>query len=133
MDSKAEGKRRKKSKGEKGNPSQQTRRHIAFEDLEVPQVKEPCPTCSICGKPIETIADAISEPNGSFSHFDCVIAKIREQERVTPEETVSYIGHGNFAVFTKDEEGKFVIKTRIAYESKDSYDSMKKFVEGTKE
>ena len=35
--------------------------------------------------------------------------------------------------FTKDEEGRYVIKTRIPYESKETYEAMKKFVEGTKE
>ena len=133
MDSKAEGKKHKKSKSEKTSSTQQPKRHMTFDELDVPQINEPNPICSICGKQIETIADAISESDGGFSHFDCVIAKIREQERVSEGETVSYIGHGNFAVFVKDEEGKYTIKTRIAYESKDSYDAMKKYVEDTKE
>jgi transcription elongation factor Elf1 len=124
--------KKKKSKGERPSGNQNTIRHISFDEVSVPQVNEPMPVCSICGKNIETIADAISEGNGSYSHFDCVIAKIREQERVTENETVSYIGHGNFAVLYKDEEGKYVIKTRIPYESKENYDSMKKYVESTK-
>ena len=134
MDGKSDAKRRKKSKGDRGNAHQEVqRRHTSFDEPDVPQVREPNPVCSICGEQILTIADAISEPNGSYSHFDCVIARIKEQERVSEGETVSYIGHGNFAVFTKDEEGRYVIKTRIPYESKDNYEAMKKFVEGTKE
>ena len=125
-------KKKKKSKGDR-TASQQPRKHMVFDIPEVPKVNEPMPVCSLCGKTIETIADAISEQDGSFSHFDCVIAKIRQQERVSDDETVSYIGHGNFAVFYKDDDGKFVIKTRIPYESKETYDAMKKFVEGTKE
>ena len=132
MDSNADSKKRKKGRPEKANSAQQTRRHMSFDELDVPQVNEPNPICCICGKTIETIADAISEANGGYSHFDCVIAKIKEQERVSDDETVSYIGHGNFAVLTKDEEGKYTIKTRIPYESKDSYDAFKKYVEGTK-
>ena len=124
--------KKKKSKGERPSGNHNTIRHVSFDEVSVPQVNEPMPVCSICGKNIETIADAISEGNGSYSHFDCVIAKIREQERVTENETVSYIGHGNFAVLYKDEEGKYVIKTRIPYESKENYDSMKKYVESTK-
>ena len=124
---------RKKKKSKNERPSGvQNLRHISFDEASVPQVNEPMPVCSICGKSIETIADAICEGEGSFSHFDCVIAKIREQEKVSENETVSYIGHGNFAVLYKDEDGKFVIKTRIPYESKESYDAMKKYVEGTK-
>ena len=124
--------KKKKSKGERPSGVLNAIRHISFDDVAVPQVNEPTPVCSICGKNIETIADAISEGNGSFSHFDCVISKIREQEKVSENETVSYIGHGNFAVLYKDEEGKYVIKTRIPYESKENYDSMKKYVESTK-
>ena len=124
--------KKKKSKSERPEGNQNNIRHISFDEVSVPQVNEPMPTCSICGKNIETIADAISEGDGTFSHFDCVIAKIREQERVSDNETVSYIGHGNFAVLYKDEEGKYVIKTRIPYESKENYDSMKKYVESTK-
>lgn len=124
---------RKKKKAKNERPmGGYTPRHISFDEVAVPQVNEPMPVCSICGKNIETIADAISEADGSFSHFDCVIAKIREQEKVSENETVSYIGHGSFAVLYKDEDGKFVIKTRIQYESKESYDAMKKYVEGTK-
>lgn len=107
-------------------------RHMTFDELPVPQVSEPRPVCRICGEPIEFIAESISEGDGGFSHFDCVVARIREQEDVKEDEYVSYIGHGNFAVFTKDEEGHFNIKTRVPYESKENYDSAKKYVEGTK-
>ena len=112
---------------------EQPKKHMSFDVPDVPQINEPMPVCSLCGKPIETIADSFCEPDGSYSHFDCVLDKIRKQERVSEEETVSYIGHGNFAVFYKNEEGKFVIKTRIPYESKESYDAMKQFVEGSKQ
>lgn len=126
--------RRKQKKGRTDNRSAQQapRRHFAMEEQQVPQVEEPMPPCAICGKPVELISEAISEPNGGYSHFDCVISRIKEQERVTEDETVSYIGHGNFAVFRKDEEGRYVIRTRVPYESKENYDAMKKFVEGSK-
>jgi len=126
--------RRKQKKGRTDNRSaQQTpRRHFVMEEQQVPQVEEPMPPCAICGKPVELISEAISEPNGGYSHFDCVISRIKEQEMVTEDETVSYIGHGNFAVFRKDEEGRYVIRTRVPYESKENYDAMKKFVEGSK-
>ncbi len=132
----SDNRRRRGQKGQKQQqqqPTAKTRQHIQFEDVDVPQVHEPKPVCALCGQPIELIAEAICEPNGGYSHFDCVIAKLKEEEHVTEDEKLSYVGHGNFAVFTKDEEGHFVIKTRIPYESKESYDGMKKFVEGTKE
>ncbi len=129
--------KRKRSKGRKSgskeNQNQQKQQHMVMEELSVPQVHEPNCLCSICSKPIEFISEAISEPDGSYSHFDCVMQKIREQEHVGEGEKLSYIGHGAFAVFVKDEEGKYVIKTRIQYESKESFDAAKKYVESTKE
>lgn len=107
-------------------------KHMVFDDVIVPRVEEPRPKCSICGQVIETIADAITEPDGRYSHFDCVIARIKEEEAVSDDEVVSYIGHGNFAVFKKSPEGQYTIKTRIPYESKEAYESMKKFVERSK-
>ncbi len=132
----SDNRRRRGQKGQKSQAQQQnakTRHHIQFDEVDVPQVHEPMPVCAICGQPIELIAEAISEPNGGYSHFDCVIAKLKEEEHVTEDEKLSYIGHGNFAVFVKDDEGHLVIKTRIPYESKEGYDGMKKFVEGSKE
>ena len=131
--------KRKRSRGgdnrkpQPQNAPAQVKKHMVFEDLDVPQVNEPRPVCKICGQTIEFIAEAISESDGSFSHFDCVLEKLREEYQVKEGETLSYVGHGNFAVFEKNEEGKLTIKTRIPYESKDSYDSAKKFVEGSKQ
>lgn len=84
--------------------------------------------CALCGKPLDFITDAISEPDGRLSHFDCVIEKIRKQYRVEEPDTVSYIGQGRFAVCTKGEDGKYTIRDRINYESADSFLSMKKLV-----
>ena len=109
------------------------RQHVVLDELPVPQVVEPRPACVLCGQPIETFAEAISEPNGGYSHFDCVLEKIRQQEQVQEPDSVSYIGHGTFAVVTKDAEGKYSIKTRIPYESADSFNGMKKQVEAAKQ
>ena len=133
--------KRKKSRGgdnrkvqqQQTQAPQQIRKHMVFEEIDVPQVNEPKPLCHICGQTIDFIAEAISESDGSYSHFDCVLNKLREEYQVKEDETLSYVGHGNFAVFCKDEEGHLVIKTRIPYESKESYDGAKKFVEGSKE
>ncbi|MCR4676472.1 MAG: hypothetical protein K5634_04495 [Sphaerochaetaceae bacterium] len=105
------------------------RKHIVLPEVVVSRIKEPRPVCSICGEPIGAIIEAISEPDGSYSHFDCVINRLREKYRVTEPDKISYIGHGNFAVFTKDEEGKFVIREKINYESNESYSNMLKYVE----
>ena len=130
--------RKKKKKSGNGNEQtqqkqQQERRHMSFDEVAVPQVNEPRPECRICGKTIDFIAEAISEADGGFSHFDCVIEKLRKQENVQEGEYISYSGHGNFAVFTKDEEGHYIVKTRIPYESKESFDGARKYVEGSKQ
>ena len=131
-------KRRRSRGGDNRKPQQQNapvqvKKQMVFDDLNEPQVNEPRPVCKICGQNIEFIAEAISEGDGSFSHFDCVLEKLKEEYHVKEGETLSYVGHGNFAVFAKDENGKLVITTRIPYETKDSYDSAKKFVEATKQ
>lgn len=111
---------------------QKPRSRMIFDDVEVPQVVEPRPSCSICGQPIESIIEAISEPDGGLSHFDCVLEKLREREHVQEPDSISYIGHGNFAVVTKDEEGRYSIKYRIQYESNDDYANVKRQVEESK-
>ena len=107
--------------------------HQVLPDVEVPQIKEPMPVCSICGEPINAIVEAIREADGSYSHFDCVINKIKEQYKVTEPDTVSYVGHGCFAVVGKNEEGSMVFKERIQYESSETFSEMKKFVEASKQ
>lgn len=115
------------------NQEKQVRNHVVFDDLVIPKVIEPRPECVICGEPIESFAEAISEPNGGYSHFDCVIEKLKTQENVQAPDSISYIGHGAFAVVSKDADGKYIIKTRIQYESNEAFANMKKQVEATKQ
>ena len=133
-----ENRKRKKQKSKKPASVVQNvqkpaaREHITFEDIDVPQVVEPRPICELCNQVIETFSEAISEPDGGYSHFDCVLDKIRKQENVHEPDSVSYIGHGTFAVVSKDAEGKYTIKTRIPYESNEAFIGMKKQVEEAK-
>ncbi len=99
----------------------------------VPRVQEPLPTCAICGKEIENIANALYGPNeGELSHFDCVIAKIAEEHKVIPPRKVSYIGRGTFAVLDIQADGKFEIVERIAYETPQALASMRQYVADNK-
>lgn len=128
-----ENRKRRKSKRPASSARQaKSRPRMIFDDVEVPQVVEPRPECSICGQPIESIAEAISESNGRYSHFDCVLEKLRERENVQEPDCVSYIGHGCFAVVTKDQDGRFSIKERIQYESNDDFANAKRLVEESK-
>jgi len=108
-------------------------RHSNMPDVEIKSINEPRPVCVLCGKTIDSIANAISEPDGGYSHFDCVIDKIRNDYNVTEPDVVSYIGQGRFGICSKDSNGNYIIKQRINYEPTDSFLAMKKFVEGTRE
>ncbi|MCF0237108.1 MAG: hypothetical protein HUK24_00800 [Sphaerochaetaceae bacterium] len=127
--------RKKKNKGKKKPVEviEPQRSHLQWDDVVVPKVCEPRPLCAICNEPIETIADAISEPEGRYSHFDCVIEKIKTQYDVKDPDKVSYIGRGNFGIVTQNEEGKYTIKETIPYENQEIFNGMKKFVEEQKQ
>ena len=76
--------------------------------IEFPIVTEPLHKCSLCGKTIENIAEAISESEPkTFSHFDCVLQKIAKQENLGENQKISYIGKGIFAVVESDNKGNF--------------------------
>ncbi len=62
---------------------------MVMDDVQVKTVKGPHPDCALCGKPIESIIDAVSEAGGGYSHFDCVIKKIAEDYKVREPDTVS--------------------------------------------
>ncbi len=99
----------------------------------VPRINEPNPPCCICGKPIDAISQSIGGPEQeTFSHFDCVLRKIADDEKILPSQKVSYIGRGVFAVIEMLEDGKFNIIKRIPYENPETYSFMKKYVENQK-
>lgn len=111
-----------------------TRKHMVMPEVETKTVRQQQDLkCAICGNAIDSIIDAISEPDGGYSHFDCVIDKIRREYRVKDPDVVSYIGQGKFGICSANEDGTFTIKEKINYESSDSFSAMKKFVEGSKE
>ena len=59
----------------------------------------PVPDCPWCGKPIRDISLAITDRNNDAPvHFECVTAKIAEEEHLEKGDTVTYIGGGRFAV-----------------------------------
>ncbi len=96
-------------------------------------IVEPRVNCHLCNKVIDSIAQAISESDGSFSHFDCVLNKIKEENPTTEKQKVTYIGRGIFAVVELDSENKYSIVKEIPYESPETFQNMKKFVEGQKD
>ena len=56
-------------------------------------------SCEWCGKPIKDISTAIADQqSGNPVHFDCVIDRIVEREKLESGDTVSYIGGGRFGI-----------------------------------
>ncbi|MDT4762972.1 hypothetical protein [Sphaerochaeta sp. PS] len=100
--------------------------------LPVRKIDEPLATCPICNEVIENIAEALTSPEGGFCHFDCVLAKIASDERISETQKVSYVGRGTFAVVEPTTEGGFSFVKKIVWETPETFDTMKKYVEATK-
>ncbi len=100
--------------------------------LPARRVEEPLLECPLCGKVIEVIASALTHPSGGFCHFDCVLAKIAQDERLSENQKVSYIGRGTFAVVESQAENSFTFVKKIVWETPESFDTMKKYVEANK-
>jgi hypothetical protein len=59
----------------------------------------PAPQCPYCGKTIKDLASALSDKDtGQPVHFDCVIARLSENETLEPGDTIGYIGGGRFGI-----------------------------------
>lgn len=99
---------------------------------EAKLVKEPFEKCAYCGQMIESIASSFVTPDGGHAHFDCVLERIKEVNPVLENQTISYIGKGEFAICQKSEDDKWTILRRIPYESGENYAKMKSFVEENK-
>ncbi|MGP1588161.1 MAG: hypothetical protein ACTTHG_07475 [Treponemataceae bacterium] len=95
-----------------------TVKNESFEKIQLKTVN-----CSYCNKPIEELANAMaSKENGSPVHFDCVLKKIEETEKLGQNEKITYIGGGKFGVvyFENPQDLKnFTIKKVIEWENRD--------------
>jgi len=55
--------------------------------------------CPMCGQPIADLSSALADKTtGKPVHFDCVLAEIAKNEKLTENEKITYIGQGRFAV-----------------------------------
>jgi hypothetical protein len=99
----------------------------------------PVPDCPYCGKPIKDLSAALSDKSsGAAVHFDCVIARIAENEILEKGDAVSYIGGGRFGVvhFTNPSDlpgrspasHKFTIKKIFEWEDKENRAEWRKFI-----
>ncbi|MCR5732038.1 MAG: hypothetical protein K6G51_03755 [Sphaerochaetaceae bacterium] len=106
--------------------------HSRLQVIPEKSVKEPHVICHICKEKINLISEALTDPSGEYVHFDCVIKELRESYKPRGNQTISYVGRGNFALCEKDENGKWTIIERIPYESGESVEKMKSYVESLK-
>lgn len=106
--------------------------HSNIPILPVKSVQEPGSVCPMCGERIETIASAMLNENGEYVHFDCVLARLKEEENLKENQVLSYIGSGRFGVCEKNDEGKWIIVKTIQYETPEKNKAMKEYVEGLK-
>jgi hypothetical protein len=61
------------------------------------------PECPMCKKPVTEISSALADKvTGEPVHFDCVLRTISERENLLPNQKITYIGQGRFAVITSD-------------------------------
>jgi hypothetical protein len=79
--------------------------------------------CHYCGKPIGDIALAVADKvSNKAVHFDCIIAKLTEEEHPEKGESIAYIGGGRFGIIRFNDppdSRKFTIRKILEWENKD--------------
>lgn len=89
----------------------------------LPQITLDCPICAYCNKEISDITSALADKiTEKPVHFDCVLEKLNEQEKLLENEKITYIGQGRFAVawFENPHDLRhFAIRRIIEWEERD--------------
>ncbi len=68
-------------------------------DSPVESPKLDTPICAFCGEPILDLPSAMcNKETLEPVHFDCVLQKLNESEKLGENEKITYIGQGRFAV-----------------------------------
>ncbi len=106
--------------------------HSTQKLVEPKHIVEPHTLCPLCGKPIECIAEAMVNENNEYVHFDCALNLVKEKTNLGSNQSISYIGSGNFAVVEKNEEGKYIIINRIPFEKSEQTNILRSFIDEVK-
>lgn len=92
-----------------------------LEAIQVFKAKENI--CPVCKQRINDMPTAMVEKtSGLPAHFECVIKKIEETEKIGENEKIAYIGQGRFGLLYFEnprDQRKFTIKKVIEYEDKE--------------
>lgn len=82
------------------------------------------PRCPICEREVMDLSSAITyRETGTPAHFDCVMRKIGQNEDVSQNEKICYLGKGSFGIIRMQKAGgsvPFIIRKRIQYETMDT-------------
>lgn len=86
-------------------------------------MKAKSPECPMCHQPITELVTALADKeSGEPVHFDCVLNKLQEQEKLLPGQKITYIGQGRFAVVyfpNVHDTRNFQIERIIEWEERD--------------
>lgn len=102
----------------------ETQADIAARESAIREFKARQVVCPICEKTIEDLASAICDKASSKpAHFDCVLKKLSDSEKLAPNQRVAYIGQGRFAVLSYENPSDtkhFKIEKTIEWEDKNN-------------
>ena len=78
------------------------------------------PLCPVCEKAVRELASAITHrETGLPAHFDCVLRILREENTLSDNEKICYLGKGSFGIVQFRPNGappRFLVRQRIQYE-----------------
>ena len=113
----------------KEDPAQTQKRYQAIQEFKSRAV-----ICPVCGQEILEMASAIADKaSGNPVHFDCVMNKLSETEKLEQNEKICYIGQGRFGILYFEnprDQRHFTIKKIIDWEDKDKRSSWRDEMSG---
>ncbi len=79
--------------------------------------------CFICNKPISNTHDIVNNKEEKKAHFNCVIKDLSKKENLKKNQSIIYIGGGNFAIVEYYNKNlyDFKIVKKINYENRNDY------------
>lgn len=85
--------------------------------------------CALCGEVIKDNASSIALPEtGDPVHFECAMDKIKKSETLAEDETLVYLGSGNFGIIKRSsrDPADFKIIKKIEFENKEKIGAWRK-------
>ena len=100
------------------NLEAQAKKEEAIQEIKARQI-----VCPDCGELITDIASAVADKStGKPVHFECVMNRLNETEKVGQNEKICYIGQGRFGILYFEnprDQRHFTIKKIIEWEERD--------------